>query len=59
VQSNNSETLVAGGNLPATLSVRALSKTDATGDRDECRGPSTPQNDSLRESFCHAQDDNL
>src|SRR5208282_6336777 len=25
----------------------------------ECRGPSTPRNDSLRESFCYAQDDNL
>jgi len=34
-------------------------KTDATGGRDECRDPSTPQNDSPRESFCYAQDDNL
>jgi len=33
--------------------------SDAASDRDECRGPSTPQNDSLRESFCYAQDDNL
>jgi hypothetical protein len=34
-------------------------KTDAAGGRNEGRGPSTPQNDSLRESFCYAQDDNL
>ena len=27
-------------------------------DRLGCRGPSTPRNDSLRESFCSAQDDN-
>jgi hypothetical protein len=40
-------------------SVRALSKTGATCGREECRGPSTPQNNSLRESFCYAQDDNL
>jgi hypothetical protein len=41
------------------LAHRPLSKTGATCGRGECRGPSTPPNNSLRESFGYAQDDNL
>jgi putative transposase len=42
---------------PPTQAKTGLEWPPASG-RDECRGPSTPQNDSLRESFCYAQDDN-